>query len=795
MNRSRTISKENKLTEESKPNFRHNTTAQRILGNVAAPSSSESARKDLQEFKDEEKTDLKFAALKRNYDGLSRLVLEQKNKEKTFEQQITDLNKENTHYKLRIQNLEKQSSQFKEALDKTLLEKAALQKSMEEYKNFESEKKLLNSNFDKLRKDHKEVSTNYESARKELEFVRRWKIEVENELKRYRQDLDDMSKEFKKNLQHTQILETVKASLEKKIAEDVESKEFLMNRIKKYEEKETEFKNKWENITAQLNKERLDNTNLQNRCAGLIQELDKLTRENDSRYNLMKLSSSNESEMKEKIKNLTLELTTKNQQLEMVQIQNTKLSSDLAKTTQKNDGMKDLQYLLDNELKSLNARISNLTEDLQVLRSQNEQNEKVISDRDKRISHLETLITSQNAEIDSLSKALQNSSQSSEGKYQEVIGLLESYKQQVNLLKADLQKEKQKSNGMLNDFKELETSRKGTETLRNEIETLKRSFEKERWDMNKQLKESRSYSDKLKADYESISRSYEEFKTELSTHSDTSSKLLSENLKLTKQLNDSQTELSDIRSQYETLNTNLRKANELLGSSSGREEIIKSLRNTISILETKLESFQSELNRNRENEKLLYEKAQQFTALESQYDIKCQEVSSLRKSNTDQVSSIQKMKNDLESLSSKLARLQSSYDLAQDSNIEFQNQIKKLQDEIQQIKRAKNDELEKKLADKSKTISEGIEKISKAIESIENNLHCMNCFDTLDSAIVCVPCGHWYCMKCTRGYESECSQCSMAVEQTVKVVLVDEMVSKLSYSKETLGHIRSIFRN
>lgn len=785
MNRSRVTSRENKLNEDaSKPSFRNNVTAQHILGGMAAPSTSESTRKESFDSRDGDKSDSKYAALKRNYDGLSKLIVEQKSREKAFDQQISELNKENTHYKLRIQNLEKQSQQLKETLDKTLQERSTLVKSLDDMKSFDSEKKLMVANYEKLRKEHKEVTTNYESARKELDFVRRWKIEVENELKKYRQDLDEISKEFKKNLQYTQTLETVKLELEKKLAEDLQAREFLMSRIKKYEDRESEIKSKWDSITAQLNKERLDNTHLQNRYNAVVQELDRIAKENESRASLMKLSNNNENEMKERIKNMSDEIEGKNQEIERLK-----------------NSMKDVEDMMNNGLQSFNRKIENLMGSLESYRSQVSKYENILAEKDKRIADLESLASSQKqtilgqaVEISSLHDALNSTHKTSEEKYQEVLNLLDSYKQQIHTLKLDLSQEKQRSEKLINDISSLESFRSSSESLRNEIENLRRNFDRERAEMMKQIETSKSYSTQLKSDYDNLYKSYEDFQAQLNSHSDKSSKLISENMQLTKQLKEAQAEVFNLKSQYEALDSNYKRANDQLGSATGREEIIKSLRNTITILESRLETFQSELNRNRDYERLLNEKSLQCTSLESQLHLKSKEASDLFKTNKDQSVSILKQKEEIESLRSNFSKSQLACDSLKSSSADSLNTIKKLQSEIQDLKRSNTEELEKLISEKTKSVSQGIDKISTAIQSIENNLHCMHCFETLHNAVICVPCGHWYCERCTQGYNTECSQCSMLVEISVRSVLVDEMVNKISYSKETLGHIHRIFK-
>ena len=785
MNRTRVASREKKLNDDaSKPSFRNNVTAQHILGGMAASSTSESTRKESLDSRDGERSDSKYAALKRNYDGLSKLIVEQKSREKAFDQQISDINKENSHYKLRIQNLEKQSQQLKETLDKTLQERSTLVKSLDEMKSFDSEKKLMAANYEKLRKEYKEVTANYESARKELDFVRRWKIEVENELKKYRQDLDDLSKEFKKNLKYTQSLEAVKLELEKKLGEDLQSREFLMSRIKKYEDRENEYKNKWDSITAQMNKERLEYTSLQNRFNTSAKEFERLSRENESRASLMKLSNNNESEMKERIKSMSEEIERKDKEIESLK-----------------ECGKDVEDMMNNELQSFNRKIENLMGSLESYRSQVSKYENTISEKDRRIADIESLASSQKqtileqaVEIGCLSDALNSTAKTSEEKYQEVLNLLDSYKQQIHALKLDLSHEKQRYEKLTSEVCSLESFRSSSESLRNELEKLRRNFDKERAEMMKQIETSKSASNQLKSDYDNLYKSYEDFQAQLNSHSDKSSKLISENMQLTKQLKEAQAEVLHLKSQYEALESNYKRANDQIGSASGREEIINSLRNTINILESRLETFQSELNRNRDYERLLNEKSLQSTSLESQLSLKSKEASDLFKINKDQSISLLRQIEEIESLRSSLSKSQLACDSLKSSSIESLNTIKKLQSEIQDLKRSNTEELEKFISEKTKSVSQGIDKISTAIHSIENNLHCMHCFETLTNAVICVPCGHWYCEHCTQGYNSECSQCSMPVETSLRAVLVDEMVSKISYSKETLSHIHKIFK-
>lgn len=78
-----------------------------------------------------------------------------------------------------------------------------------------------------------------------------------------------------------------------------------------------------------------------------------------------------------------------------------------------------------------------------------------------------------------------------------------------------------------------------------------------------------------------------------------------------------------------------------------------------------------------------------------------------------------------------------------------------------------------------------VEKVRFAVEALESELSCNSCQDILDTAIVCVPCGHYYCTKCTNGYRPACRHCTNTTS-TMSLPILDNVIGKLGYNKQVL---------
>jgi chromosome segregation ATPase len=78
-----------------------------------------------------------------------------------------------------------------------------------------------------------------------------------------------------------------------------------------------------------------------------------------------------------------------------------------------------------------------------------------------------------------------------------------------------------------------------------------------------------------------------------------------------------------------------------------------------------------------------------------------------------------------------------------------------------------------------------VDKLRSGVDALESELCCNSCQELIDSAVVCVPCGHFYCQKCPDGYQPHCRRCDGS-SQTMKLSVLDSFVAKLGYQKQVL---------
>lgn len=57
--------------------------------------------------------------------------------------------------------------------------------------------------------------------------------------------------------------------------------------------------------------------------------------------------------------------------------------------------------------------------------------------------------------------------------------------------------------------------------------------------------------------------------------------------------------------------------------------------------------------------------------------------------------------------------------------------------------------------------------------------------------VICAPCGHNCCKECFRDHRlTECPQCDQKIKGTAENKLVDDLVTKFIYKKETLKNFK-----
>ena len=125
------------------------------------------------------------------------------------------------------------------------------------------------------------------------------------------------------------------------------------------------------------------------------------------------------------------------------------------------------------------------------------------------------------------------------------------------------------------------------------------------------------------------------------------------------------------------------------------------------------------------------------------------------------------------------------------TNSELKETISKLKDQLE-AKYPEIREIQEQLAHLQKREEElksALIRINNATRAIESDLCCIVCMSTVDDAVVCVPCGHFYCKRCREGYHPNCQQCGFGkkVRTTLKINVLDDIASKARYKRKILS--------
>ncbi|CAG9324884.1 unnamed protein product [Blepharisma stoltei] len=119
--------------------------------------------------------------------------------------------------------------------------------------------------------------------------------------------------------------------------------------------------------------------------------------------------------------------------------------------------------------------------------------------------------------------------------------------------------------------------------------------------------------------------------------------------------------------------------------------------------------------------------------------------------------------------------------------------ISQLESQLEDAKSQLNDpkfkDLKKQLEllrEKEENLPKVIEKLDHAMSAFESDFSCMNCLNLVEEAVFTIPCGHILCRKCSRISDSTCSQCCVKVQAFARATLLDELVGKLIYLRQTI---------
>ena len=125
--------------------------------------------------------------------------------------------------------------------------------------------------------------------------------------------------------------------------------------------------------------------------------------------------------------------------------------------------------------------------------------------------------------------------------------------------------------------------------------------------------------------------------------------------------------------------------------------------------------------------------------------------------------------------------------------MDLQKENKSLREELQ-VKVPSREEMDIRLAElqlKEASLKAALGKAKNATRAIESDLLCIVCLSIVTEAVVCNPCGHFYCKRCRVGYHPSCQQCGERVRNLQKVSVLDEIAAKVKYRKKAVEQVQS----
>ena len=136
----------------------------------------------------------------------------------------------------------------------------------------------------------------------------------------------------------------------------------------------------------------------------------------------------------------------------------------------------------------------------------------------------------------------------------------------------------------------------------------------------------------------------------------------------------------------------------------------------------------------------------------------------------------------------------SNYKSMVEENSSLVRRLQDMRDERDKMKNA-DEETQKKaklLQERERGIIQVLERLKNALNSLETNFSCHSCFNPLENAIVCIPCGHLHCGNCKPKINEPCKECDHLIKQTVSVSLFDEIYGKIVYKRQAIQDMKHL---
>ena len=771
---------------------RLNSAAHQMLtNNISLRENSEGSKKyesqsrleDLQmELQQKEMT---LSALQRNYDGISRIYKEEKGKSSEWVEKVSSLEKENAILRSKIQTFESQKQKAMQELEKTQEELMKLLKGYDEVRSIKTEHQTIKTMFEKKKKECDEYLSKLEVAKSETEALKRVKIDLELVIKKIKSDMDNIDKEKAKLLQEFEEYKIDNIALENRYAEALNELDKVRNDYSKKNLSESNNEQQIVSLRQQLNSERSELSSIRikyNEILVIVESLkDQLELKNSKLLNSEKIMADTIKDLSQKLlisntenskiikqlenmQNLIIQVNNLQDEIKILNNESNSKNEELEKW--KNEA-KSLAENLNFVLKNSDSKAKQLEEEIRIetarkkeilnekeevigLLSKKEQEyQKYLEDKEKYLSECKS-------KIDAFNKNLEMNS----SEYRKLKEELLNTQQLYAITKKSLQ-------STLDENQKLKES---ISALIKEIEIMKQRLIEESESKNQYHNISEDISNEMKAlkmKNHILSEENIVLQKENNNLKVQSEIFFQENLKIKKNLEEKETvlkasfiEISDYKKNIELLE---RDNHSLIEGKTAFELEISRLNKIISNINKELLGIQDTFNKEKDNSNKVM------------IQISAKDL---------EISRIQNM----------LLMEKSNYKSMVEENSSLVRRLQDMRDERDKMKNA-DEETQKKaklLQERERGIIQVLERLENALNSLETNFSCHSCFNPLENAIVCIPCGHLHCGNCKPKINEPCKECDHLIKQTVSVSLFDEIYGKIVYKRQAIQDMKHL---
>jgi chromosome segregation ATPase len=759
---------------------RLNSAAQHMLTNNVSLRENEPKRYDsfnkLEELQIEiQQKDITIAALQRNYDGISKIYKEEKGKSSEWVEKLAYFEKENSILKSKIQTFESQKHKAMQDLEKTQEELLKLLKGHEELRSVKNENNNLKVLLEKKKKECDEFINKTESYKLESESFRKSKIELESVIKKIRQDLDSINNEKYNLLKEFEEYKSNNLLLENKYAETLNQLDYFQSELDRKKSNDLNNEQQIAALKQQIAADRAElglNRNKYSESCAIIQSLqDQLDLKNS------KMSNSEKS-MTDTIKDLHQQLNTSNSELKS--LKNKLLELETRENFLKSELLSKSQDLENwkKEAKSLTENLDQVLSSSQKKSQQLEQEIKSESEIKKKIyeekKHVEILLSLKEGEYKQYLEDKERSLSDCKNRIEFFAKSLENYQLENKKLRDDLgnmnllySSAHTSLQAALDDNKLLKDS---TSVLSAQIKDLKAKLSEEEASKSKYKDINEEVSDQIK----SYKKKIEDLTQDLGSLTSTNSLLTAQIENLIKENSDHSKSISD--KLLELTNTN-KEISNLAKKIESLETENKSLALSKTIAQTDLEKLQK---------------------LISSLNI---EISGLKESLKKEKDNNNKFYIQISSKDLEISNIQqnlliekSNYKSAVEDNNNLVKRLQDIKEERDKLKlcEAEAEKKTKALKEREKSLSKGLDRLENGLNSLETNLSCYSCFNPLENAVLCIPCGHISCGTCAPKLQDPCKECEQTVKQKISISLFDGLNGKIVYKKQAIEDMKHI---